>query len=229
MDIIERQTCIRERLLPIRPPVGPFPVGLSLLNGLGEICLGAEELHTAGAAFISRQPLLQRLLDATLQLRIDGGTYRIRIGRDRIDAGRRFRLAGDLIDKVEPDVAARSIKRHHGRQRRQAPAGFFAPPRAEHPVFPHPVQHIGEPLLRARGLSVRAEISRSLRQAGEQRAFLEGQPLRRLTKIAAGRHFDTPGAAAEIDGVQIDFEDLILAERGFDARSDDHLADLALV
>jgi hypothetical protein len=53
--------------------------------------------------------------------------------------------------------------------------------------------------------------------------------LRRLAEIAAGRHFDAPGAAAEIDRIEIDFEDLVLAERGFDPCRHDHFADLALI
>src|SRR5262249_48814221 len=40
---------------------------------------------------------------------------------------------------------------------------------------------------------------------------------------------DPPGAAAEINGVEIELENLRLAERALDPRRHDHLADLALV
>jgi hypothetical protein len=53
--------------------------------------------------------------------------------------------------------------------------------------------------------------------------------VRRLAEIAAGGHFDAPGAAAEIDGVEVELEDRILAQRGLEARRHDHFADLAFV
>ena len=53
--------------------------------------------------------------------------------------------------------------------------------------------------------------------------------LGRLAEIAARRHVDAPRAAAEIDRVEIELENLRLAQRLLDARGHDHLADLALV
>src|SRR5262249_18965456 len=48
-------------------------------------------------------------------------------------------------------------------------------------------------------------------------------------EITARRHLDAPGAAAEIDRIEIELENLRLAERLLDPRRHDHLADLALV
>ena len=53
--------------------------------------------------------------------------------------------------------------------------------------------------------------------------------LRRLAEIAARGELDPPGAAAEIDGIEIELENLRLAERTLDPRRHDHLADLAVV
>ena len=55
------------------------------------------------------------------------------------------------------------------------------------------------------------------------------QVLRRFAKIAARRHLDAPGAAAEIDGIDIELEDVVLAQRAFQPRRHDHLADFALI
>src|SRR5262249_22473237 len=66
-------------------------------------------------------------------------------------------------------------------------------------------------------------------QAGEKRAFLDRELLCRLAEIAARGELDAPGAAAEIDGIEIELENLRLAERLLDPRGHDHLADLALV
>src|SRR6266567_4132570 len=78
-------------------------------------------------------------------------------------------------------------------------------------------------------MPVGTEIIRTLGQARKQRAFLDRELLRRLAEIAARRHLDAPGAAAEIDGIEIELENLRLAERLLDPRRHDHLADLALV
>ena len=51
----------------------------------------------------------------------------------------------------------------------------------------------------------------------------------RFAEIAARGHFDAPGAATEIRGIQIQFENLIFAQGGFQARRYDHLSDLALI
>ena len=125
MDVIERQPGIRERLLPDRALVGLLGVGFDLLNGLGKVGLGVAELDAAGAALVARKAFLQCLLHRPLQWQVDGGSHRIGVGRDRIDARNRLRLAGDLIDEVKAEVAARPFIRHHGRQRRQSPAGLF--------------------------------------------------------------------------------------------------------
>src|SRR5262249_8758914 len=90
-------------------------------------------------------------------------------------------------------------------------------------------QDIGQPLLRAPRMPVGTEIIRTLGQARKQRAFLERKLLRRLAEITARPHLDAPGAAAEIDGIEIELENLRLAERLLDPRRHDHLADLALV
>ncbi len=78
-------------------------------------------------------------------------------------------------------------------------------------------------------MPVGTEIIRSLGQAGKKRAFLDRELLRRLAEIAARSQLDAPGAAAEIDGIEIELENLRLAERLLDPRRHDHLADLALI
>src|SRR5262249_14036207 len=85
------------------------------------------------------------------------------------------------------------------------------------------------PFLRTPGMPVGTEVVRTLGQAGKKRAFLERDLVRRLAEIATRRHLDAPGAAAEIDGIEIELEYLRLAERMLDPRRHDHLADLALV
>src|SRR5204863_4568065 len=51
----------------------------------------------------------------------------------------------------------------------------------------------------------------------------------RLSEIAARGEFDAPRVATEINGIEIELENLILAQRVFHARRNNHLPDLALV
>ena len=224
VHVVERQPRVRERLLPGRALVGLL-AGFDPLHGFREVCLGAPELNAAGVALVARQALLQRRLDHPLQLGVDGRAHRIGVGGDRLDPGRRLGLAGDLVDEVEADVAARLVGGER-RQCGQTPAVLLG---HGDPVLLQAAEHIGEPLLRPPGMAVRTVEVRPLGQPGQQRALFEREVLHRLAEIALRRHLDSPGAAAEEDEVEIKLEDLVLAERPLQPGGDDHLADLALV
>ena len=66
----------------------------------------------------------------------------------------------------------------------------------------------------ARGLDVggRRIIGRRLDQAGDDRRFAEAELLRAVAEERPRGGVDAIGAAAEIDPVQIEFEDLVLGE-----------------
>src|SRR5438128_9077290 len=78
-------------------------------------------------------------------------------------------------------------------------------------------------------MPVGTEIVGALREPSKQRALLELEITGGFSEIAPRGHLDAPGAAAEIDGIEIELEDFRLAERALDPRRHDHLADLALV
>jgi hypothetical protein len=75
-------------------------------------------------------------------------------------------------------------------------------------VLLHAAEYVSEPFLGASGMPVGIEIVRPLGQAGKKRALLQGQGLRLLAEIAAGRELDPPGAAAEIDRIEVELQDL---------------------
>src|SRR5262249_50478862 len=96
-------------------------------------------------------------------------------------------------------------------------------------ALPQAAEHIGQPLLRASGMPVGTEVVRALGKPGKKRALPERELVRGFTKIAAGSKLDAPGAAAEIDRIEIELENLCFAERLLDPRRHNHLADLALI
>ena len=81
----------------------------------------------------------------------------------------------------------------------------------------------------ARGLDVggRRIIGRRLDQAGDDRRLAEAQMVGAMAEEAARRGVDAIGAAAEIDAVEIELEDLVLAELALQRERQDRLLDLA--
>ena len=226
VHVIERQPCIGERPLPGRPLVATLALGLDTLNRLRQIGFSGAKLDAAGAALVARKPLLQRPLHRTLQQRVDGRAHRVRVGRDRIDAGDRSGFPRDFVHEMEADIPARPFIGRELRQRRQSRRGLLG---ADGSILAQPTQDIGQPFLRPTGMPVGTEIVGPLREPSQQCGLLELEVTGGFSKIAARPQFDAPGAAAEIDGIEIELEDFRLAERVLDPRRHDHLADLALV
>ncbi len=88
----------------------------------------------------------------------------------------------------------------------------------QHPVAPRPCR---------RRMMDRVVIIGRLRQGREKSNFGEAQPVERLLEIGIGGGGDAIGAGAEIDLVEIDFEDAVLAQRTLDAVGEHRLLDLA--
>src|SRR3954447_24729325 len=70
---------------------------------------------------------------------------------------------------------------------------------------------------------------RRTREAGNQRTLGEVQRFRRAIEQMSRHRFDTVDAAAEVDAIQIQLEDLLLGERRVDHDGERRLADLASV
>ena len=226
MHVVERRLEIDQRLLPDRFGAVRLRIGLQLADRLAEVRLGAAELGAAGVLLVARQSLLQRGLGGLLDLRVDGGAHRVGGVGQALEAGDLLRLAADLIDDVIAVVAPLprqrgdvELLRHRVLELRVGDDGILV----------HAAEHIGEPLLRALTLPVRVVVARALGEAGEERAFGQGEILGALAEVAARRQLDAPRRAAEEDGVEVDLQDLVLAQRFLDPRGDDHLADFPLV
>src|SRR6185436_294528 len=96
-------------------------------------------------------------------------------------------------------------------------------------VLGQAAEHIGEPLLRASRMAVGREVVWPLGETRQQCAFFQRELLYRLAEIAARCKLDAPGAASEIDGIEIQLENFRLAQGVLQPRRNNHLADLALI
>ena len=169
VHVVERRARAIERDLPGRLVLGRGLVGLDAADRLGEIGLWGSELDAAVLALVASKPVLQRGLGRALQLRIDRRAHRIGRTRERVDARRRFWL------RARPDRRSGSRGRGADAHRRRG-AGqalrALALVGGDHAVFLHAREHVGEPLLRALGVTV------GINSSGPW-SWRQGEPLHR--------------------------------------------------
>ena len=135
-------------------------------------------------------------------------------------------FAGGLIGEMETEIALRLLERDQRRHRGACRGRCLGRDGA---VLLHAAEHIGAALAHAIGIAVGTEIARPLRQPGQHGGLRQVEVLGGFSEIAARRHLDPPGAAPQIDRVEIKLEDLVLAQHALDPRGQHDLAHLALV
>lgn len=69
--------------------------------------------------------------------------------------------------------------------------------------------------------------ARSLEQTGQCGGFVQGHVTRRFAEITVGGGVDAKGTGAEINPVEVEFEDLLLGQLGLQPDRQDDLLDLA--
>ena len=97
----------------------------------------------------------------------------------------------------------------------------------EQPRFGHLAQHAPRTRARHGRIGCRRELGRRLQQAGEHGGFRQRQLAGRLAEEAPRRRLDAVGAAAEIHAVEIDLEDVALAQAHLQPQGEDQLLQLA--
>ena len=91
----------------------------------------------------------------------------------------------------------------------------------------HAGQHPIAPRLRRLVMAQRVVVVRRFRQCRDERGLRKRQLVERLLEIGVGRRGNPVSAGAEIDLVQINFEDAFLAQLVLDAVGEQRLLDLA--
>ena len=91
----------------------------------------------------------------------------------------------------------------------------------------HLAQHIIAPAQRAFTATNGIISGRRLGQYGHERHLRQIEPIHRFAEIGLGSGFHPIGVAAKEDLVEVDFQDLLLRQRGFQPASQDRFPDLA--
>jgi hypothetical protein len=95
------------------------------------------------------------------------------------------------------------------------------------PASDHLLQHGVASLQRALGIEHRVVVAVALEHADQRRRLQDIEPAARGVEIGARRHLDAVGVVQEGHGVEVGFEDLVLAVDGLDLQRRDRLLDLA--
>ncbi len=130
-------------------------------------------------------------------------------------------LIGDPVgEKARPGTAAPC-------QRKAVLFGGIGLGAGDEPGLDHVVQHLVGAPGRGDRVARRVQPARGPDQPGNNGALEQRQLRRRLAEIALRRRIDAVSPGAEIDAVQVDFEDLVLRETVLEPQRQQHLADLA--
>ena len=209
-------------------PQGPAPSGLGRQRLGGQFLAGAAP--DAAAAVILLQRLAQRVGSGGLQFRVHRRADRQPAAEKLVLAEFARQLAADFIGEV---IARRHLAVGRGEiavlhaAQRQLGLGLIGG-LVDESVLPHLAQDIvaplGHPFLGADGVIA----ARRLRHGGQHRGLVRFQFRQRLVEIGLRRRRHAKAVLAQKDLVQVKFQNLVLAQRAFQPRGQDHLFHLAL-
>ena len=136
-------------------------------------------------------------------------------------AGKIADLLGEPVGEVARAGAARL------RERGALLFGAGGVGGGDRPGLDHQIQDLRGARHRLVAVALRVEAGRRLQQPCDDGALEQVELLRRLAEIAVRGGVDAIGPGAEIDAVEIDFEDLVLGEAALEPQREKGLAELA--
>ncbi len=190
---------------------------------------GGEVRHRPAPAatrlVVAHQPVAQRAVGLRLQSGIEAGAHHEAALQGAVGAEAVHQLAAHLLgEEIRPgqQLGLRMHRRHHGLRVR--PGRVLG---RQHVRVEHAVQHPVAPRAGGVGVALRVVVVGRLRQRREERRLGRGQRVERLVEVGLRRRRHAVGALAEIDLVQVQLEDALLAQRPLDPDRQQRLLDLA--
>lgn len=179
----------------------------------------------AMAAVVDVQAIAHGLVGRRLQHRVDGRGDVVALGQRLVAEAGDHLLADHLghVGRVHLDGALvrRGVHRHGLRLRRFGCAHELQ--------LDHAIEDVVAAHLRALGIGQRIAAGRKLRNARERGHLVERKLIELLAVIELRRGRDAVGAVAEEALVQVQLEDLVLAQLALHAHRREHLGELARV
>ncbi len=176
------------------------------------------------AAVIGDQPVAQRLVGRDLQLRIEACAHRQPALVQRLVAIARDQFAADLLGEIggvdDFGVFAAAQRQRLGLGGNDIGIGRNA-------ILGHAVENPVPPSLCRLRKPARIVVVRRFWQAGEIGSLAKRQLVKRLVEVGQRRRRDAISARAEIDLVQIEFEDPVLWQRLVDSGGEQNFPHLA--
>jgi len=214
---------VRRRHSPA-PAVLPADLGQLLLQPFGR-----DAAHGAEPAL----PPVERL--ETPAHRLVGGALEIEVDR-RLDrqaravqargAERVHQLAADLLDEAGGEVR-RAREGRVAADARGTREGLAVRLRRDEPALQHLAQHIAPACLGLFWVTHGRVGRRPLWQSSQQRGLREIELRHLLAEVGSGRIADAVRAVPQIGVVQVDQQDLVLAETALHLEGQQHLPELA--
>ena len=171
------------------------------------------------------QAIAQRLVGDRLERGRDGRADRQAALIKEWLAVLRDQLAAHLLDEI---VGADHLGRRALTQDQRLRAGPLGLGPVDGAVVEHASDHPIAPRFGGLGAALGVVPGRRLGQTGKERRFARGQLVERLVEIIDRRRGHAVRADAEVDLIEVEFENLILGERPLHAEGEQRLLDLAL-
>ncbi len=224
----------------------PARLGGPVEGGFGKRGAAAHRPNPGAGRFDAYQGRLRRrLYPAAHALPAKAGLDAPADGRPRLLLGQRVEMAVD----ARPGALQRPVEHRPGLSfhRRQIVAVVVhrgRPPAVQADLFSkgplgrlggdvaiggHPVEDVLLPLHRPVEVGEEGVAARCLGQAGEEGRFGQGETGGALAEIDLGRRLHPICSLAEIDLVEVDVEDLLLAEQAVDPVGEDRLLEFAQI
>ncbi len=187
--------------------------------------MGDRATPAAVGPIIGHQPGMQGAVGGILQMRIEAGADHQPALGGAVGAEAGDEVAAHLLGEIgRAGRRSRPARRRRQQRRRLRRRGVR---RGNDPVLRHAVQNPIPPHARRLGVAERVVIVRRLGERRQHRRLGQGQRVERLGEIGLRRCGDAVGALTEIDLVQIEFENPLLAQALLDAHRQERLTHLA--
>ncbi len=200
----------------VAPALAHRGVALEMGDGTAPAAVAAVVGHQAGA---------KRVVGGGLQRGVEAGADGVAAGGDEVAAIGVDQLAAHFFG--DPIAAGDLVRAAEGGGLDRGGFGFLGLGRGDGVIVGHAVEHPVAAGAGGVGEAERVVVVGRLGQRGEEGGFRQREFVERLVEVGGRCGGDAVGLQAEVDLVEVEFEDVFLGHRLVDADGEDQLLCLA--